>query len=99
MNEKYAGGWTAMVTPFKTDYSVDWDSLKSLIEFQVSGKITGVLPMGTTGESATVTHEEHGPIRLEKGSYRVWRQREYVPSPPSPVKKSRREEAYRYVQD
>ena len=32
-----------------------------------------------TAERATVTHEEHGPIVLPRGSYRVWRQREYSP--------------------
>jgi hypothetical protein len=30
-------------------------------------------------ESATVIHEEHGPITLPRGAYRVWRQREYTP--------------------
>jgi hypothetical protein len=30
-------------------------------------------------DSATVVHEEHGPITLERGLYRVWRQREYTP--------------------
>jgi hypothetical protein len=30
-------------------------------------------------DSATVTHEEHGPITLPRGTYRVWRQREYSP--------------------
>ena len=38
-----------------------------------------VLFLHVTAESATLTHEEHGPIRLPSGRYRVWRQREYSP--------------------
>ncbi len=39
----------------------------------------GTLFLRVTGECATVTHEEHGPISLEQGTYRVWIQREYSP--------------------
>jgi hypothetical protein len=37
------------------------------------------LYLEVTGEGATVVHEEHGPIALGAGCYRVWRQREYTP--------------------
>jgi hypothetical protein len=40
---------------------------------------SGELFMRVTKSAATVMHEEHGPIDLPKGTYRVWRQREYTP--------------------
>lgn len=54
-----------MVTPFRKDVSVDWEQLERNVDFMVEEGLTGVLPMGTTGESATVTHEEHAQI-IEK---------------------------------
>ena len=65
MSGIYAGCWTALVTPFKADVSVDWEKLERNVDFMVEEGLTGVLPMGTTGESATVTHEEHAQI-IEK---------------------------------
>jgi 4-hydroxy-tetrahydrodipicolinate synthase len=62
MASGYCGAWTALVTPFTREYNVDWESLEMNVGFQVEQGITGVLPMGTTGESATVTHEEHSQI-------------------------------------
>ena len=62
MNEKYRGCWTALITPFNKDSSVNWDEYKRNVGFQVEEGLTGVLPMGTTGESPSVTHEEHAKI-------------------------------------
>lgn len=62
MTHKYAGAWTALVTPFCDDYSIDWHSLERNVCFQAEQGITGVLSMGTTGESATVTHKEHAVV-------------------------------------
>jgi 4-hydroxy-tetrahydrodipicolinate synthase len=62
MNSKYCGCWTALVTPFDYDYTVNWSQLKANVAFQVGEGITGILPMGSTGESATVTHREHSKI-------------------------------------
>ncbi|MFH1835062.1 MAG: 4-hydroxy-tetrahydrodipicolinate synthase [Methanobacteriota archaeon] len=62
MNDKYTGCWTALVTPFKDDYTVDWNQLEKNIAFQVNEGLTGLLPMGTTGESATVTHDDHAKV-------------------------------------
>ncbi|MDX9800956.1 MAG: 4-hydroxy-tetrahydrodipicolinate synthase [Spirochaetia bacterium] len=53
------GVYTALVTPFNKDGSVDWDAMKNLVEFQINEKISGLAPMGTTGESPTLSHEEH----------------------------------------
>ena len=53
------GVYTALVTPFNNDGSIDWEAMKNLIEFQIKGKISGLAPMGTTGESPTLNHEDH----------------------------------------
>lgn len=49
---------TALVTPFKSDGSVDLDRLRALIEYQIAGGVKLLVPCGTTGESATMTDEE-----------------------------------------
>ncbi len=54
----FKGAYTALVTPFK-DNAVDETKLRELIEFQITNKISGLVPCGTTGESATLTYEEH----------------------------------------
>lgn len=54
----FKGVYTALITPFK-DGKVDYDALEKIIEHQIAGGVTGLLPMGTTGESPTVSHEEH----------------------------------------
>ncbi len=59
---KFEGAWTALVTPFKEDGSVDWDGLKKNVDFQVREGISGLLPMGTTGESPTLSHSEHNEV-------------------------------------
>ena len=53
------GVYTALITPFNTDGSIDWEAMKNLVEFQIKEKITGLVPMGTTGESPTLSHEDH----------------------------------------
>ncbi len=52
------GCYTALVTPFKGD-GVDYDGLDRLCEFQVQNGITGILAVGTTGESPTLSWDEH----------------------------------------
>jgi 4-hydroxy-tetrahydrodipicolinate synthase len=54
----FAGTFTALVTPFKNDH-VDEPAFARLIEGQIAGGVTGIVPVGTTGESPTLTHEEH----------------------------------------
>ncbi|MFW6212254.1 MAG: 4-hydroxy-tetrahydrodipicolinate synthase [Spirochaetota bacterium] len=53
------GVYTALVTPFQSNGSIDEDALRSLVDIQIEGGVTGLVPMGTTGESPTVTHEEN----------------------------------------
>jgi len=57
----FEGAFTAIVTPFKNG-EVDYDTLERFIEFQIENKIHGLVPCGTTGESATLTHEEHKKV-------------------------------------
>ena len=49
---------TAMITPFKEDMSIDEDKYREFIRFQIDNGCQP-LTMGTTGESATLSHEEH----------------------------------------
>lgn len=56
---KLAGAFTALVTPFRTDGSVDDAALDKLVDLQLAGGIAGVVPCGTTGESPTLDDEEH----------------------------------------
>jgi len=58
----FRGSWTALITPFKEDYSVDFDGLKKNIDFQIDQGMTGVLAVGTTGESPTLRTEEHNQV-------------------------------------
>src|SRR5574344_278133 len=62
---KLTGTITALVTPFSKDGSVDYDSLKNLVEEQVAGGVEGICSVGTSGESPTLSHEEHHKV-IEK---------------------------------
>ncbi len=55
---KYRGLYTAIVTPFK-DNKIDTEALKALVEAQIAGGVDGIVPVGTTGESPTLSHHEH----------------------------------------
>lgn len=55
----YTGAYTALVTPFDENKAVDKDCLKKIVQFQLSKGISGLVPVGTTGESPTVTHDEN----------------------------------------
>lgn len=56
-----SGSLVAIVTPFKNN-KVDYDSLTQLIEFQIAGGTHGIVPCGTTGESPTLSHDEHRDV-------------------------------------
>jgi 4-hydroxy-tetrahydrodipicolinate synthase len=55
----FTGCGTAMVTPFRGDGSLDEPTLRNLIQRQIDAGIDFLVPCGTTGESPTLTHEEH----------------------------------------
>ena len=59
----WAGCHIPLITPFKTDYSLDVDGLKKLVDYFIEEeKCDGLVPCGTTGESPTLTNEEHDQV-------------------------------------
>ncbi len=58
----FEGACTAMVTPFRTDGKVDEDGLRANVGFQIKQGIHGLVPCGTTGESPTLSYEEHNRV-------------------------------------
>jgi 4-hydroxy-tetrahydrodipicolinate synthase len=58
----FTGSYTAIVTPFAPDGKVDAPRLKKLVESQIKAGIDGLVPCGTTGESPTLSHEEHNHV-------------------------------------
>jgi 4-hydroxy-tetrahydrodipicolinate synthase len=57
----FSGSMVALVTPFK-DGGVDWQSLEGLVDFHIQNGTNGIVPCGTTGESATLDHVEHHDV-------------------------------------
>jgi 4-hydroxy-tetrahydrodipicolinate synthase len=57
-----AGCFTAIVTPFKKDDAVDYEGLGKLSDFQIKNGITGILAVGTTGESPVLSWDEHNRV-------------------------------------
>ena len=55
----FEGTFTAIVTPFRSDGALDLDALSKLVEWQIEAGIEGLVPCGSTGESATLSHAEH----------------------------------------
>src|SRR5690606_28651989 len=55
----FRGSITALVTPFRQDGSLDRDAFTALIEWQITEGSNGLVPVGTTGESPTLRHEDH----------------------------------------
>jgi len=69
----FEGAIVAIVTPFKNG-RIDEAGLRNLIEFQIANGTRGIVPCGTTGESPTLSHEEHGrviEITVEQTARRV----------------------------
>lgn len=60
-NSEVRGAMTALVTPFSGG-QVDWDRLNTLVDLQIDAGIDWLVPCGTTGESPTLSHDEHGRI-------------------------------------
>lgn len=57
----FSGSMVAIITPFR-DGQVDFDTLDELIEFQLRSGTDGIVPVGTTGESPTLDHDEHKKV-------------------------------------
>jgi 4-hydroxy-tetrahydrodipicolinate synthase len=58
---EFKGALTALVTPFKNG-GIDEEAYRAFIEWQIESGIDGVVPCGTTGESATLSHDEHKEV-------------------------------------
>lgn len=58
----FKGVFPAIITPFKEDLSLDEEGLRRNIEYLEKGGVAGIVPCGTTGESATLTFEEHKKV-------------------------------------
>lgn len=60
---QFQGLYTAIVTPFeKNGTAIDYDVYAKLVELQVAAGVAGIVPCGTTGESPTLSHEEHSEL-------------------------------------
>lgn len=59
---KFSGSYVALVTPFHADGSVNFDKLKELVNWQIAQGTDGIVALGTTGESSTMTHEEDDEV-------------------------------------
>jgi len=57
----FHGSFTALVTPFSAG-EVNFDQLRALVDWQIDNGTHGLVPVGTTGESPTLSHEEHGAV-------------------------------------
>ena len=55
----FKGAGVAIVTPFTQDYKVNFEELGRMIDFQIAGGTDAIIICGTTGESSTLTHDEH----------------------------------------
>ncbi|MBB2204463.1 4-hydroxy-tetrahydrodipicolinate synthase [Gluconacetobacter takamatsuzukensis] len=58
----FKGSITALITPMNDDGSLDFPALGRFLDWQVTEGSSGVVPMGTTGESPTLTHDEHARV-------------------------------------
>ena len=61
MTPRFSGSMTALVTPFR-DGRIDREALERLVEYQIDNGTSALVPCGSTGESATLTHEEHAQV-------------------------------------
>ncbi|MCC8165949.1 MAG: 4-hydroxy-tetrahydrodipicolinate synthase [Planctomycetes bacterium] len=67
---EFSGSYVALVTPWTKDLSgIDFAALKDLIDWHVESGTDGILPAGTTGESATLTHAEHRELVTKTVEY------------------------------
>jgi len=58
----FKGSITALITPFDHNGEIDWKAFDNFVEWQIDQGVHGVVPCGTTGESPTLTHDEHKEV-------------------------------------
>ena len=56
---KLAGSFVALITPMNKSDEIDEEAVRKFVDYQIEQGTHGLVPCGTTGESATMTHEEH----------------------------------------
>jgi len=61
MRPRFTGSLVAIVTPFR-DGAVDWDAFAKIIDAQIAGGSSALVPCGSTGEAATLSHDEHAEV-------------------------------------
>ena len=59
---QFRGSFTALVTPFKNGGGLDEGAMRGLVSWQIAEGSNGLVPVGTTGESPTLTHDEHNKV-------------------------------------
>ncbi len=69
MKKKFTGTTTALITPFNDDYSVDFDSLERLIDYQITNGADNILISGSTGESATLSAKEKQALIIKSAEH------------------------------
>ena len=62
----FKGSITALITPFDRDGAIDEKAFQDFVDWQLKQGTTGVVPVGTTGESPTLSHAEQVQIRPQK---------------------------------
>ena len=62
MSKKFTGTFTAIITPFREDRTIDYPAIEKIIEEQVAAGIEGIVVAGTTGESPTLSWNEQGNL-------------------------------------
>ena len=83
----FRGSMPALVTPFRNG-ALDLETLKQLVEWHIGEGSSGLVPVGTTGESPTLTHEEHETVVAEVrvgATLPIVRLLEAVFTPPNPL--------------
>ena len=72
--KRFSGSFVALVTPFHGDGSVNFEKLRELVEWQIGQGTDGIVALGTTDESSTMSHEEDDDVArciLETAAGRV----------------------------
>src|ERR1700738_1907163 len=58
LREQLRGTGVALITPFKSDFSIDYETLEKVIDFTIKGGVEYLVTLGTTGETPTLSKEE-----------------------------------------
>jgi len=59
MTKLFRGTYTAVITPFTADNQIDWAAFQKIVDAQIAGGVEGIVFVGTTGESPTLSEDEH----------------------------------------